>query len=43
VGGIFQKEKKLNKRLTIFFTKNLIKELEKYYWELFLNVAAITE
>ena len=35
VGGSFTKQPKLIKRLTIFFMKNLVKEVVKYYWDLF--------
>jgi len=39
----YTKQAKLIKRLTIFFMKNVVKELDKYYWELFEAIGAITE
>lgn len=37
------RQKKLERRLTIFFIKNLVREVSKYYWELFEALKAITE
>ena len=42
-GVSIARQRKLERRLTIFFMSNLIKEVVKYYWDLFEALEAITE